>query len=87
LEVFSKVLQRVIFNGTLYKNGSNLVELPVMTKSDTLQLRKVSAPATVLAELRAFVPTSARVYTVFCNGLITASSGTRARTLTSFTNR
>jgi len=87
LEVFSKVLQTVIFSGTLYKNGSNQVELPVMAKSDTLQLRKVSAPLTVLAELRAFVPTSARVYTVYCNGLITSSSGSRARTLTSFTNR
>jgi hypothetical protein len=85
LEVFSKRLNAVIFKGQLYKNATDVVELQTFTISDTLQLRKVSAPATVLASINGFVPTSARVYTVYCTGNITASP--RARALTFFTNR
>ncbi len=85
LEVFSKRLNAVIFSGQLYKNATQTVELPTFATSDTLQLRKVSAPATVLATINGFAPTSSRVYTVYCTGNI---SGTpRGRVLTSFTNR
>ncbi len=87
LEVFSKRLNAVIFSGQLYKNATQTVELPTFIISDTFQLRKVSAPATVLASINGFFPTSSRVYTVYCLGQITATTGTRARTLTSFTNR
>ncbi|MBK6379374.1 MAG: hypothetical protein IPF72_06355 [Chitinophagaceae bacterium] len=62
-----------------------MVELPTFITSDTLQLRKVSAPATVLGTINGFFPTSARVYTVYCTGNITGTP--RARVLTSFTNR
>lgn len=85
LEVFSKRLNAVIFSGQLYKNATQTVELPTFILSDTLQLRKVSAPATVLASINGFFPTSSRVYTVYCTGNITALP--RARVLTSFTNR
>ena len=85
LEVFSKRLNAVIFSGTRYKNGSDLVELPTFILTDTLQLRKVSAPTTVLASINGFFPTSERVYTVYCLGNITSSPKTR--TLTSFTNK
>lgn len=84
LEVFSPRLNAVIFNGQLYKNASPTVELPIYTVSDVLQLRKVSAPATVLQTL-SFLPTSSRTYTVYCTGNITGAP--RARVLTSFTNR
>lgn len=85
LEVFSKRLNAVIFSGQLYKNATQTVELPTFILSDTLQLRKVTAPATVLASINGFFPTSARVYTVYCTGNITGVP--RARVLTSFTNR
>jgi hypothetical protein len=85
LEVFSKRLNAVIFKGVLYKNATDAIEIPTFTISDTLQLRKVSAPATVLASINGFIPTSARVYTVYCTGNITGAP--KARVLTSFTNR
>jgi len=85
LEVFSKRLNAVIFSGQLYKNATQTVELPTFVTSDTLQLRKVSAPATILASINGFAPTSSRVYTVYCTGNITGAP--RARALTSFTNR
>ncbi len=86
LEVFSKRLNAVIFKGTLFKNASDIVELPTFTISDTLQLRKVSAPATILASTAtAFFPTSSRVYTFYCTGNITGAP--KARALSSFTNR
>ncbi len=85
LEVFSKRLNAVIFSGQLYKNATPMVELPTFAISDTFQLRKVSAPATILFQTPAFFPTSSRVYTFYCTGNITGTP--RARTLTSFTNR
>ncbi len=85
LEVFSKRLNAVIFSGQLYKNATPTVELPTFILSDTFQLRKVSAPATVLASINGFLPTSSRVYTVYCTGNITGAP--KARVLTSFTNR
>lgn len=85
LEVFSRRLNAVIFSGQLYKNATPTVELPTFTISDTFQLRRVSAPATVLASINGFFPTSARVYTVYCTGNITGLP--RARVLTIFTNR
>ena len=85
LEVFSRRLNAVIFSGQLYKNATPTVELPTFITSDTLQLRKVSAPTTILASINGFFPTSARVYTVYCTGNITGTP--RARVLTSFTNR
>lgn len=85
LEVFSRRLNAVIFSGQLYKNATPTVELPTFVTSDTLQLRKVSAPLTVLASINGFFPTSARVYTVYCTGNITGTP--RTRVLTSFTNR
>jgi hypothetical protein len=86
LEVFSTRLNAVIFSGQLYKNASPTVELPIYTVSDVLQLRKVSAPATVLQTL-SFLPTSSRVYTVYCTGGNTTGAPPRAIVLTSFTNR
>lgn len=85
LEVFSKRLNAVIFKGQLYKNATPMVELPTFVISDTFQLRKVSAPATILFQTPAFFPTSSRVYTFYCTGNITGTP--RARVLTSFTNR
>lgn len=85
LEVFSKRLNAVIFSGQLYRNASATVELPIPTVSDTFQLRKVSAPATVLGTINTFLPTSSRTYTIYCTGHITGTP--RARVLTSFTNR
>lgn len=85
LEVFSKRLNAVMFNGTRYKNASDLIELPTFALSDTLQLRKVSAPATILGTINGFNPTSSRVYTVYCTGNITGTP--RARALTNFINR
>lgn len=85
LEVFSRRLNAVIFSGQLYKNATPMVELPTFVTSDTLQLRRVSAPTTVLASINGFFPTSARVYTVYCTGNITSTP--RTRVLTSFTNR
>lgn len=85
LEVFSKRLNGVIFKGQLYKNATETVELPTFVTSDTLQLRKVSAPATVLASINGFAPTSSRVYTVYCTGNITGTP--KGRVLTSYINR
>jgi hypothetical protein len=85
LEVFSKRLNAVIFKGQLYKNATEIVELPTFAISDTFQLRKVSAPATILYQTPAISLTSARVYTFYCTGNITGSP--KARLLTSFTNR
>ena len=85
LEVFSRRLNAVIFSGQLYKNATPAVQLPTFITSDTLQLRRVSAPTTILASINGFFPTSARVYTVYCTGNITGTP--RARVLTSFTNR
>ena len=86
LEVFSKRLNAVIFSGQLYKNATQSVELPTFILSDTFQLRKVSAPSTVLASINGFFPTSSRVYTVYCTGGNT-SGLIRPRVLTSFINR
>ncbi len=85
LEVFSKRLNAVIFKGVLYKNTTEGIEIPTFSTSDTLQLRKVSAPATILASINGFFPTSSRVYTVYCTGNITGAP--KARALTSYTNR
>lgn len=85
LEVFSKRLNAVIFKGTLFKNASDMIEIPTFTTLDTLQLRKVSAPATVIRTINGFFPTSARVYTVYCYGNIAGVPKTSV--LTSFTNR
>jgi hypothetical protein len=85
LEVFSKRLNAVMFTGILYKNAAEQVELPTYLISDTLQLRKVSAPATVLATFSGFFPTASRVYTFYCTGNITGAP--KARVLTSYTNR
>jgi hypothetical protein len=85
LEVFSKRLNAVIFKGTLFKNASDMIEMPTFTLSDTLTLRKVSVPATTLGTINGFFPTSARVYTVYCYGNITAAP--KQRVFTSFTNR
>ncbi len=84
LEVFSPRLNAVIFKGQLYKNATEVIELPTYLVSDVLQLRKVSAPATTLQTL-SFFPTSSRVYTIYCSGNITGTP--KARVLTSFTNR
>lgn len=85
LEVFSKRLNAVIFSGQLYKNATQTVELPTFIIGDTFQLRKVSAPGTILASTPVFLPTSSRTYTVYCLGNINNSP--RTRTITTFTNR
>lgn len=85
-EVFSKRLNAVIFNGQLFRNASPTVELPIPVVSDTFQLRKVSAPATVLATLNTFLPTSSRTYTIYCTGG-NAIAPVRGRALNSFINR
>ena len=85
LEVFSKRLNAVIFSGQLYKNATPTVELPTFILSDTFQLRKVSAPGTILGVINGFLPTSARTYTVYCTGNIANTPRTRA--LNVFINR
>lgn len=86
LEVFSKNLNAVVLPGVRYKNATEWVELPVQRKNDTLQLRKVGT-TTVLFPLQPFLPTSERVYTIYSRGLITATTGTRPRALTFYTNK
>jgi hypothetical protein len=86
LEVYSKNYQKVILSGTYFKTVSSWVELPLIRKVDTLQLRRVGT-TTVLAELRPFQAASQRVYTVFSRGDINTATGTRARTLSVYTNK
>lgn len=86
LEIYSKNRQSVVITNVTYKTVSPFVELPLQSINDTLQLRK-KGTTTVLTEQRPFFPTSERLYTFFCRGLYTVTSGTRARTLTVYTNQ
>jgi hypothetical protein len=83
LEVFSPRLNAVIFKGQLYKNASEIIELPTYTTTDALVLRRVNT-TTSLATL-SLLPTSERFYTVYCTGNITGTP--RARALNAYINR
>lgn len=85
-EVFSKRLQTVIATGARFKTSTDFMEFPLIRATDTLQLRKVGTTA-VLAELRPFNPVSSRVYTIYSRGLVGTTTGLRALTLTSYTNK
>ena len=85
-EVFSKRLKTVIATGVRFKSSSDFKEFPLIRSIDTLQLRKVGTTA-VLAELRPFSPLTDRVYTIYSRGLVGTTTGTRALTLTSYTNK
>jgi Domain of unknown function (DUF4397) len=86
LEIVSKNSNAVLIGNVTYKTASGFIELPLLTKNDTIQLRKKGTTA-VLTEQRPFFPSSERVYTFFCRGLYGTTSGTRARTLTNYINQ
>ena len=85
-EVYSKRLQTVVATGARFKSSTDFMEFPLVRATDTLQLRKVGT-TTVLAELRPFNPVSSRVYTIYSRGLVGTTTGLRALTLTSYTNK
>jgi hypothetical protein len=86
LEIVSKNSNTVLATNVTYKTVSNFIELPLNTRNDTIQLRK-KGTTTVLTDQKPFFPATERVYTFVCRGVYTATSGTRARTLTSYTNQ
>jgi hypothetical protein len=85
LEVFSKALNTTLMAGTRFKFASDWIELPLLRRNDTLQLRKVGT-TTVITDIKTWNPSTERVYTVFARGSATGT-GTRVRTLTSYLNR
>jgi hypothetical protein len=85
LEVFSKALNTVVMPGTRFKFASDWVELPLLRRNDTLQLRKPGS-TTVISSILTWNPSTERVYTVYARGT-TTGTGTRLRNLTSFLNR
>jgi len=85
LEVFSKALNTVLLPGTRFKFASDWVELPLLRRNDTLQLRKPGI-ATVISSILTWNPSTERVYTVYARGTATGT-GTRLRNLAAFINR
>jgi hypothetical protein len=86
MEIVSKNSNTVLISNVTYKTASNFIELPLNTKNDTIQLRR-KGTTVVLTDQKPFFPTSERVYTFYCRGIYTVTTGTRARTLTSYTNQ
>jgi hypothetical protein len=86
LEIVSKNSQTVLASNITYKKASPFIEMALLTRNDTIQLRKKGTTA-VLAENRPFFPATERAYTFWCRGIYTATSGTRARTLSVYTNQ
>jgi Domain of unknown function (DUF4397) len=86
LELVSKNSQAVLVSNINFKKVSPFIEMPMLSKNDTIQLRK-KGTTVVLADNRPFFPASERVYTFFCRGIYTATTGTRARTLSTYTNQ
>ena len=84
MEIFSKALNTVVMTGTRYKFASDWVELPLLRRNDTLQMRKPGTTA-VVAQILTWNPSTERVYTVYARGV--TGSSTRPRTLLSFQNR
>ncbi len=86
LEIVSKNDQKVLITDIVYKKASGFIELPLLSKNDTIQLRK-KGTTTVLTDQRPFFPSSERLYTFVCRGVYTATTGTRPRTLTTYINQ
>jgi len=86
LEIFSKNSQTVMLGNITYKKATDFIELPLLSRNDTIQLRKKGTTA-ILAEQRPFLPVTEKVYTFICRGIYTATNGTRARTLTTYGNQ
>jgi hypothetical protein len=86
LELVSKNSNTVLITNVTYKTVSNFIELPLNTRNDTIQLRK-KGTTVVLTDQKPFFPATERVYTFFCRGVYSATTGTRPRTLTSYTNQ
>jgi hypothetical protein len=87
LEIISKVNQTVVAGSITFKKATPFVELPIFTRADTMQLRKKGTTAILATQTGNFVPASERVYTFFCRGLYGSTTGTRPRTLASYTNQ
>lgn len=86
LELVSKNTQTVLFSNLNFKKVSSFIEMPLLSKNDTIQLRK-KGTTVVLADNKPFFPASEKVYTFFCRGIYTATTGTRARTLSLYSNQ
>jgi Domain of unknown function (DUF4397) len=86
LEIVQKTGLRLLVTDITYKKVSNFIELPLFSSSDSIYLRRKGSTA-VLTGSGAFLPGSERVYTFLCRGLYGTTSGTRARTLTFYTNQ
>jgi hypothetical protein len=84
VDVYSIRAQRVIFSNVGYKEITNYVELPTQPLSDSLIVR-LAGTMTVRDTLKAFSPTSQRVYTLMSRGK-TGVTG-RTPTTTTYTNR
>jgi Domain of unknown function (DUF4397) len=89
LEIFSKNTQTVLFGNLNFKKVSPFIEMPLLSRNDTIQLRKKGTTA-VLAENRPFFPASERVYTFVSRGIYSIAPNTsipRSRTLAIYTNQ
>jgi hypothetical protein len=89
LEIISKNTQAVLFGDLNFKKASSFIEMPLLTKNDTIQLRK-KGTTVVLAENRPFFPASERVYTFVSRGIYSIAPSTtipRSRTLAVYTNQ
>lgn len=89
LEIVSKNTQAVLFGNLNFRKASSFIEMPLLSKNDTIQLRK-RGTTVVLAENRPFFPASERVYTFYCRGIYSIAPNTsipRSRTLAIYTNQ
>jgi hypothetical protein len=86
LEMISKVSQTVIAGNLTFKKVSDFIELPLLTRSDTMQLRRKGATAILATQTGNFLPSNERVYTFWCRGIYTATTGTRPRSIGSYIN-
>jgi Domain of unknown function (DUF4397) len=86
LEIVQKTGLRLLVTDMTYKKVSPFIELPLFSTSDSIYLRKKGSTA-ILTGSAAFLPGSERVYTFYCRGIYTTTSGTRARALTFYTNQ
>lgn len=87
LEMVSKVNQTVVAGNITFKQVTPFIELPLLAKADTMLLRKKGTTAILATQSSNFLPATEKVYTFFCRGIYTATTGTRARTLTSYANQ
>jgi hypothetical protein len=86
LEMISKNSQTVIAGNLTFKKVSDFMEMPLLSRNDTMQLRKKGTTAILATQTGAFFPSNERVYTFWCRGLYGSTTGTRARSIGSYTN-